>query len=85
MVQKQHLTPLSKKGHVTVHKGKGAMSQRLAPGERESLTTGGRFSPPGRYPTAPTPPPSTAGAAPPIPSPMPMAGGGGEPDADDLG
>lgn len=83
MVQKRHLTPLSKKGHVTVHKGKGSVSQRLPPGARETLTRDPmRAVPPGAYPTQPTPPPSVAGAAPPI--------GGGlvppvEPDADDLG
>ena len=81
MVKKSHLTPFGgKKGHVTVHRGKGAVSQRLAPGERETLTTAGRFNPPGAYPALPTPPPSTAGAGPPIPPPGPV-----EPDADDLG
>jgi hypothetical protein len=43
MVFKKDLTPIGKKGTVTKHKGKGAVEQRTAPRETETLTGGDRF------------------------------------------
>jgi hypothetical protein len=63
MVFKKHLTPLSRKGSIIKHRGKGSTTQRLSPGDQEQVTGGDpldRAS--GRYPTAPAPdmPPTSA-------------------------
>lgn len=69
MAFKKQLTPLSRRGRMTTHRGKGAVSQRLDRGERESVTGGDAFDRAlSRYPTAvPEPPPPTA--APPLGGP----------------
>lgn len=70
MVFKKELTPLSRRGRVVANQGKGSVSQRLAPGERESVTGAdplGRAL--GRYPTRPTPVEPTPAPAPPLGGP----------------
>jgi len=78
MVFKKSLKPLSKKGSVTVNKGKGSTTQRTAPRERETLTGG---SPVQRamnqYPAAPpsnAPPARPADLAPQPTAAMPGTG-----------
>ena len=76
MVFKKHLRPLTAKGTVTKHRGKGATEQRTAPGMRESLTGGdplGRMT--NNYPKPAPPPPSPGPLAPPVgAAPPPGAG-----------
>ena len=66
MVFKKHLRPLTAKGTVTKHRGKGATEQRTVPGMRESLTGGdGMGRAMNAYPKAPRQPPSPGPLAPP--------------------
>ena len=70
MAFKKHLTPLSKGGRRVVNQGKGAVSQRLGPGERESVTGADPLARAmGRYPTRPTPVEPTPAPAPPLGGP----------------
>ena len=70
MVFKKDITPLSRRGRVVAHQGKGAVSQRLGRGERESVTGADPLARAvGRYPTRPTPVEPTPAPAPPLGGP----------------
>ena len=76
MVFKKSLTPLSKKGNVTVNRGKGSTVQRTAPREPETLTGGNPMARMmNQYPAAPQPVAQPAPMAAPAPTAaMPGAG-----------
>ena len=77
MVFKKHLRPLTAKGTVTKHRGKGATEQRTVPGMRESLTGGdGMGRAMNAYPKPAPPQPSPGPLAPPVgAAPPPGAAG----------
>jgi hypothetical protein len=65
MVLKKSLTPPSKKSRVVVNQGKGSSSQRMRPGDGESVTSANPVQRAlNTYPAAAQPPPNVAGAAP---------------------
>jgi hypothetical protein len=57
MVFKKGLTPLSKRGRVVKHQGKGGLEQRLRQGDRDTVTAPDSFSrATNAYPKAPMSP-----------------------------
>lgn len=82
---KKNLTPLSRRGRVEKHAGKGGVEQRLRAGDRESVTGEDALSRMvNSYPAVrrPAPPPTSApalgGPALGSPTPSPLGMGAGE-------